>query len=151
MAMASMARAGSQAPELHRLARRITTEGFGTGVGLAQKDFEGEVRRLYAFVRDRIRYVRDPQGVELLADPLTTLSDGSGDCDDKSILLAALLLAVGHRCRFISIALIPRQFSHVWVQAQVSGRWIDLETTEPLQFGQRVPAAGVVAEIVQEV
>jgi transglutaminase-like putative cysteine protease len=121
------------------LALQLTNRGFGTSTGLAQKDFGGEARRLFEFVRDKIRYVKDIDGIETLHPAEWVLSIGAGDCDDKSILLSALLLSIGHTPRFVAVAFAPDEFSHVWVQDYVSGGWVDLEATENLSFGQSVP------------
>jgi len=102
-------------------------------------------------VRDEIRYVQDTNGIELLHDPVTLLEIGAGDCDDKSILLASLLESIGHRTRFVAVAFEPDRFSHVWVQDYLDGRWVDLEPTEPLPFGVRVPTGGAVALMDQEI
>jgi transglutaminase-like putative cysteine protease len=118
---------------------------------LPQKDFEGEARKIFQFCRDHIRYVRDIRGVETLHDPETMLKTRQGDCDDKSILCASLLESIGHQCRFVAISFIPGQFSHVWVQVNLNGRWIDLETTEPVQFGERIPTRGQLRLIYQDI
>lgn len=123
-------------------ALQLTSKGFGGPRGLPQKDDAGEARRLFAFVRDQIRYVKDPEGAEMLHPPEWVLVQGAGDCDDKSILLASLLLSIGHTPRFIAVAFEPDVFSHVWVQDYLGGVWVDLETTEPLAFGRTVPIAG---------
>lgn len=149
--MARITRAGLRDQAVRNAAVAITTRGFLSGAGLKQKDFEGEARRLHAFVRDRIRYVRDTDGVELLHDPATVLQVGAGDCDDKAILLASLLGSIGHPTRFIAVAFEPGRFSHVWLQDFLNGRWVDLETTEPLPFGVSVPRRGVVGTLTQEV
>jgi transglutaminase-like putative cysteine protease len=117
----------------------LTSAGFGGARGLPQHDFTGEARRLFEFVRDRIRYVKDCDGVELLHPAEWVLRLGAGDCDDKAILLAALLLSIGHTPRFVAVAFEPDSFSHVWVQDYLAGRWIDLEATEALPFGQAIP------------
>lgn len=132
---------------------------------LRQKDFEAEACALLVWVRDQIRYVRDIRTVETLHDPVTLLgfpghqvgdfrhlpAAMAGDCDDKATLLGALLESIGHEARFVAIAYQPGFFSHVWTQARVRARgpWIDLEPTEPLPCGSRVPPG--VAEIYQEV
>lgn len=147
--MARLAREGSRRIEIRNLAVELTTRGFGSAAGLRQKDFLGEARRLSDWVRDHIRYVGDIEDVETIADPVSILRIGAGDCDDKATLLAALLLSIGHTPRFVALAQQPGQFNHVWVQDLVDGRWIDLETTEPLPFGKSVPthdAAGLIAE-----
>lgn len=147
--MKRLARDGSRSMTIRNLAVDITTRGYGTAAGLRQKDFLGEARRLSDWVRDRIRYVGDIEDVETIADPVSILKIGAGDCDDKATLLAALLLSIGHTPRFVALAQTPGQFNHVWVQDLLDGRWIDLETTEPLPFGKSVPthdAAGLIAE-----
>lgn len=149
--MATLARQGSQRIAIRNLAVELTTRGFGTPNGLRQKDFVGEARRLNDFVRDRIRYVQDIDDVETIAEPEALLKIGAGDCDDKATLLAALLLSIGHRVRFIAMAQQPGQYSHVWLQDYLNGGWIDLETTEPLPFGRSVPQRDVVSTLTQDV
>lgn len=149
--MAALAREGIRDQRIRNAAVAITTRGFLNGTGLQQKDFEGEARRIHAFVRDQIRYVRDTDGVELLHDPATVLQVGAGDCDDKAILTAALLGSIGHPTRFVAIAFEPGRFEHVWLQDNVNGRWIDLETTEPYAYGRSVPTGGAAAVLHQDV
>jgi len=154
--MAHLARAGSKRIEVRNAAVDIVTHGFHDGRGLRQKDFAGEARRLFEFVRDEIRYVRDIADVETLHDPVTLLRIRAGDCDDKAILLAALLLSIdGGPVRFKAMALAPDQYGHVWLQAFMNdgagGRWIDLETTEPVPFGVSVPTRGAVSFLTQDV
>jgi hypothetical protein len=115
--------------------------------GLGPKDWAGEVRNLHAFVRDRIRYVRDIHGVETLATPEKTLEFGQGDCDDKSVLLASLLASAGHPTRFVAIALTdPENFVHVYPETKIGANWIALETTEPVEVGWE--PEGVVKRLV---
>lgn len=52
------------------------------------------VERLFLFVRDRVKYVRDPHG-EDFADSASVLSKGEDDCDGKSRLFVALCRALG--------------------------------------------------------
>lgn len=138
--------------EVRNLAVQLTTQGFLTGQGLQQKDFRGEAERLLTFVRDDIRYVRDISDVETLHDPVTLLKVGAGDCDDKAILLAALLKSIGFdEVQFVAIAFEPDLYSHVWVRAKVDGKWLDLEPTEPIPCGQSIPTRGAVATLTQDV
>lgn len=143
--MRELSRWGSQQSEIRNKARELTQD-------LAQKDFEGEARVLFEYVRDHIRYLRDIEGVETLHDPVTLLKIGAGDCDDKAILLASLLMSIGAKVRFIAVAYAPEVYSHVWLQvfAPRGGQfvWVDLETTEPLPFGGRVSAKGAVSHMV---
>ena len=150
--MARLARKGLADQRIRNFAVDLTTRGFLAGAGLQQKDFIGEARRVHAFVRDQIRYVRDTDGIELLHDPATLLALGAGDCDDKAILAAALLGSIGHApLRFVAVAFQPECYSHVWLQDFIGGRWVDLETTEPLPLGRTVPLDGAVSTLTQEV
>lgn len=117
---------------------------------LPANDRRGEIIHLHGFVRDAIRYVRDPDGVEMVQSPKRTLQIGQGDCDDKATLLSALLGSIGFPTRFVaigisdprSIALLTRSkflssipnlapYSHVLLEAKLGTRWIPLETIIP--------------------
>lgn len=114
-------------PEIRLLAQELTRD-------LVPYDVESEVRVLHAFVRDDIRYVGDVYGVETVQSPRLTLRVGSGDCDDKTALLAALLLSIGHPVRYVlarTNPLEPRTYSHVFVETPLRGRWTPLETIVP--------------------
>lgn len=103
--------------------------------GLYQKDYLGEIKAIHKFVRDCIRYTRDIRGVETVQIPELTLRIKKGDCDDKAILIASLLESIGHKTRFEAIGFIPGRFSHVYVSTLLNGKWIPLETTEPVPMG----------------
>ncbi len=116
-----------------------------------QKDYRGEIKTVFDFVQNRIRYVRDPRKVEAIHAPEVILQQGWGDCDDKSVLLAAMLETIGKPTRFVPVGFRPGQISHVYVEV-VWGRgprgemeWIALEPTEPYPLGWRVP--GIVAAL----
>lgn len=109
--------------------------------GLPPRQFVKEVKSLHEFVRDNIRYVRDPVSVELVQTPEATLDIGQGDCDDKSTLLAALLDATGHPSRFCAVAFNNDGFSHVLVETKIDHTgddrrdWMPLETIIPKPAG----------------
>lgn len=112
--------------------------------GLPPRQWMAEIRALHAFVRDQIRYLKDPVGVELVQTPEKTLEYGQGDCDDKATLLAAMLSAAGHPARFVAVGLGGGPLSHVLVETQVGPRWIPLETIidrEPGWFPEGVTKA----------
>jgi len=96
--------------------------------GLRSHDVSGEITTLQHFVRDRIRYVKDVDGVETLQTPVYTLQVGSGDCDDKSVLLATLLASIGYQPMFFAIGLNGAPFSHVLAGVMLGTRKIPLET-----------------------
>lgn len=96
---------------------------------LPSKDYAAEVHTLFNWVKSNIRYVRDVQGVETLQTPKETLRQHSGDCDDQSMLLAALLCSIDHPVRFIALGFKGAPFSHVLVQTKIGDRWVPLDTT----------------------
>jgi transglutaminase-like putative cysteine protease len=114
--------------------------------GLNQKDYAGEIRALHAFVRDHVRYVQDTLDIETVHDTDRILNAMQGDCDDKSIILAALLMSIGHPSRFVAIALSPGEYSHVLVETLIGTRWVPLETTEPVEAGWY--PSGVISRLV---
>jgi transglutaminase-like putative cysteine protease len=140
--MRKLAKAGRINPDIRATATEIVA-------GLGQQDFSGEVNRLFQYVRDQIRYVQDPNDVERLSAPEITLSDGSGDCDDKAVLLASLLEAIGHPARFVAVAFSPDNFEHVYVETKIGSDWVPLETTEPVQMGWEPP--GIVGKMLRHI
>ena len=115
---------------------------------LLQRDRASIIGALHAFVRDRIRYVNDIRGVETLQDADRTLQMRAGDCDDKSILLASLLEALGYKTRFHAVGFQPGVLSHVFPEVWHGTSWLPLETTENWEPG-RGPDA--VTHMVQNV
>ena len=130
--MAQLAVEGSKDPSVRRQARLLTQH-------LRQKDFAGEAKACFEFVRDEIRYLKDIASVETLHHARTMLEMRAGDCDDKAILLAAMLASIGHQLQFIACAFVPGQFAHVWTRDYIGARWVDMEPTEPIGFGARMP------------
>lgn len=127
-------------------AKDVTVREAAVGIirraGVIGHDFAGELRALFNFVRDRIRFTRDPAGAELLQAPRYTLEHGIGDCDDKSTLLVALLRSIGNpaELRFRAIGETPAGFSHVYPVARYQGRTIALDSTRAgTPLGWEVP------------
>lgn len=103
---------------------------------LADMDYAGEARELFHFARDNIRYLQDVRDVETVQTPDVTLQFRTGDCDDKSLLLAALLESIGHPARFCAVAYAaPGEFEHVFVETKIGTVWIPCETVGQMEFG----------------
>lgn len=98
---------------------------------LPPKSWGTEIRTLYYFVRDEIRFVRDINGVETVHTPIALLEIRQGDCDDKSVLLAALLESIGHPTRFVAVGRRPEVFEHVYVETKMGSQWVALDAAEP--------------------
>lgn len=105
---------------------------------LSPRDWRGELKAVFEYVRDRIRYVHDIAGVETLQTPPATIELEAGDCDDKSTLLAALLASIGHRSRFVAVGYRqPNDYQHVYVEAAHEDKWIPMDATVSRPFGWR--------------
>ena len=130
--MARLAKEGAKDPGVIQLASQLVRS-------VPQYDRVGEVSALHGFVRDAIRYTNDPIDLELVRDPRTILEMGVGDCDDKSILLVALLRCIGRPGRFVAIQMAGMSgFSHVYVETPLGnprGKWTALETIKPVGMG----------------
>lgn len=130
--MRAVTRAGKRSLAIRQLSGSLVN-------GAQQKDYAEEARIIQAFVRDRIRYVRDIRGVETIQTPEKTLEFGYGDCDDKSTLVASMLESIGHPTRFVAMGLRDGPFSHVYVETKLGTKWAGVETTEPVEFGWTPP------------
>lgn len=103
-----------------------------------QKAYAQEIRAIFNFVQNNIRYVKDTRGVELLHQPDKLLIIGQGDCDDKTILLCSMLESIGHPTRLEAIAQKDKyNFGHVFCSTKLANRWLALDATEPQPPGWR--------------
>lgn len=99
-----------------------------------------EVEQLLAYVQGAIRYTRDIVDTETVSTAEKTLAGRIGDCDDQSVLLAALCEAVGYPTRFVVAGYDdPREVQHVYVQVCVDGAWLDADPTEHGPLGWAPP------------
>jgi transglutaminase-like putative cysteine protease len=106
--------------------------------GVPAKDYEAEIRTMFEWVQRHVRYTRDPFGVEVLHSARRMLELRAGDCDDMSIVLGALLEAIGHQVRIVltgTDSSRPQLFTHVYIEAYCRGRWIALDATMPYPMG----------------
>lgn len=140
--MRLLTREGKKNPDIRHTAATLTAD-------LPSKARYQEIVALFDFVRDEIRYVSDITDVETLHTAERILSQGYGDCDDKSILLAAMLESIGHRTRFRALAFNGDwwqgfQFAHVIVETmhghdKGKPAWIALDTTVDKPMGWTPP------------
>lgn len=108
--------------------------------GIQQFDFVGEIKAIYEWVKQNIRFTKDIAGVETLRTAREILLVRAGDCDDiNSILLSSLLATIGHDVRLVTISSdpsAPRVFSHIYIEVEMGGQWV------PLDSARRDPAFG---------
>lgn len=127
MAFLVSGREGKTHPAIRSLAVDLASQ-------CPQKHLLCEIVQIHRFVRDDIRYIKDIDGVETLHSPLRVLQYRAGDCDDKTILTSALLAAIGFKVRIVAVG-PPGIFCHVLPEVFLYGKWVPLETTEPVKPG----------------
>lgn len=102
------------------------------------KDYLGEIQALFQWVQQHIRYTKDTVHVEVLHSARRMLELRAGDCDDMTILLGAMLEAIGHPVRLVLSGpnpLKPDLFTHIYLEVFHKGRWIPLDATMPYPMG----------------
>ena len=102
------------------------------------KDYLREIEVLFEWVKNNIRYTRDIYRVELLHSARRMLELRAGDCDDLTILLGAMLKAIGHPVRLALVGFNPKRkksFTHIYLEAFHKGRWIPLDPTVERPMG----------------
>jgi transglutaminase-like putative cysteine protease len=101
--------------------------------------YVGQVRALQLWVQQNIRYIRDPPDLELVQTPQKTLQWQAGDCDDQSVLIAALLTSIGHPCQFMAMGFGGGPLEHVLTRTKIGTQWVSVETIKPVALGFTPP------------
>jgi hypothetical protein len=128
---------GIQDPKIQQLAARIMKE-----YNVPSRDFEAEASAVFNWVRENIRYTRDPDGLELFRKPIRTVQLGIADCDDMSILIAALLGTIGHKLVLRVIGVTSDEPEHIYplvlLPPDNSTYYIALDATRSEDMGWEV-------------
>jgi hypothetical protein len=123
----------------HPLLRELVVQALGRerrqGREPSTEDAE-RARALRSFVAG---YVVDKDLDTVLGTAAEVAAARSGDCTEHSVLLAALLRAADIPSRVVSGLVYVERFAgesdifafHMWTQALVDGRWLDLDATLP--------------------
>lgn len=115
--MKKVARIRSGHPLVRKLALKILND-----YGVESHRFADEALAIGDFVKRHVRYVRDPEDIEYLQDPvdlIKQMQNGSarGDCDDQSLLAACLLLSIGAQPFFRAVRYesVFGNYNHIYV------------------------------------
>jgi len=136
--MNRLVREGRNHPAIVHDARQIVRN-------VPRKDYAAEAEAIFAWIKDNIRYTRDPRGTEWLQRAEVTLKEGHGDCDCLSVLQNAMFEALGMETGFVAVKAEPRapeEFSHIYpiVNTQHGWRAADVVANESY-FGWQ-PSSG---------
>lgn len=115
--MNEVARKRSGHPKIRKLALNILNY-YNT----KSHHFIDESLAIGDYVQKNIRYVQDANGIEQLHDPVMLIEQmeegiARADCDDMSLLIATLLLSIGHRPKFKCVRYSGKSgpYSHIYV------------------------------------
>jgi hypothetical protein len=126
-AMRRLIEQGKKDPRIHELAARIIAhcppEYLPAGEAAA-------ARSIFEWGLANVRYTPDVTGKETLHAAWDVARLGIGDCDDFTVLFCSLLETIGKQTRIVTIsshAEDPKQFSHVFPEVLLRGRWIPID------------------------
>ncbi len=115
--MKKVARLRAGDPTLRKLALNILQE-----YQIPSNFFINESLAIGDYVKNSIRYVRDPDNIEQIQDPIGMLRDiqsksAQGDCDDMALFTATLLLTIGHQPFFRAVRYSEPfgNYNHIYV------------------------------------
>ena len=106
---------------------------------------KAEAKAIFYFVRDNVRYTRDPLGFEYLQTPPVLLEDirlyqsgkGNrpvGDCDDMTLLSLSLLKSIGFEVAIKVVSFREnKQFGHVYGLVKIGYDWVPFDCVRPDQ------------------
>ena len=104
---------------------------------------KAEASAVFNFVRDNVRYTKDPYGFEYITTPPTLLEDirlsqegrgdrPVGDCDDMCVLSLSLLKAIGFQTAIKVVSFVPsKKFGHVYGLVKIGYDWIPVDCVRP--------------------
>lgn len=106
------------------------------------------LEKVYNYVRN-LPYVKDPENVpisnndniELLKSPYLMIFTNGGDCDDKAVLLGAILHRKKIPYRMAVVSSTPdKQYHHIYPEIFLRGKWFAIDPTYPLWDKNHTPS-----------
>jgi len=107
---------------------------------VAARDRVGEIAAIHDWAKKNIRYLQDPYRVEYVQTPERLLVTRTGDCDDFTALVGALVEAIGYP---VDIKVVAKQgrkeFHHVYPVARIGTESVGLDASMPVPLGYEAP------------
>lgn len=125
-AMEKMVEQGIRDPRVVLFAQELVRNGPEYGKA-------AELDSILRGVRRVMRYTPDPLGVETVKTPSFIVQEIKDrgravmDCDDASVLTAALVRSIGTPTRFKVIKDSPTEFTHVYLEAFLDDGWVKVD------------------------
>ncbi len=141
-------------PRLRQLAvsivsKRSRSHNESTGDGgwaIAERDYWGEVKALFNWMRANVRYIRDTATIDTFATAMRTIEVRGGDCDDYTIALGAMLMSIGYSVRMKTIQTKDSDdWNHIYLQVGLppgkATKWKTLDASVSQPAGWEAPAS----------
>jgi transglutaminase-like putative cysteine protease len=131
---------GSKSQEIRELAANLT---------MHHATDQGKIGAIFDFVKDKMKYVRDPLHQEMVAGAeyhygtMGSLGYARGDCDDHTVMLGSMLESVGYPTRITTARMKPGSGTddHVYLEVNDRRSWIPLDASNKKRLaGQEPPA-----------
>lgn len=106
---------------------------------------KAEASAIFDFVRDNVRYTKDPYGFEYIQTPPVLLEDirlymdgkgdrPVGDCDDMCVLSLSLLKSIGFEVAIKVVSFASnKKFGHVYGLVRIGYNWVPVDCVRPDQ------------------
>lgn len=149
-------REGRKDVRVRQLASAIINRKCGRDWCIAEKDWYGEVRAIWDYLRQNVRYTLDPYSLELFQRARRSLELGTADCDDLVILAGSLLQVIGYPVRIVIVDTSGDGWNHVYLSVGMPPtgpmEWIpfDLAATNK-DLGWEPPASMVARKKMFEI
>lgn len=116
-----------------------------------EKDYEGELLAIFQWVRENIRYTRDPHNVELFQRARRIMELGLADCDCLSILLGSMVQSIGYPLRLRVIGVSSPEPEHIYPMVAIAPTenaisdddWVAMDASINQQMGWQVPEENI--------
>jgi tetratricopeptide (TPR) repeat protein len=116
---------GSREPVVRKRAFELARDVYNAPLNIKEMNVDTRLaiaETIFVWVRDTIAYINDPAG-DFFQPAVKTIAVGAGDCDDQSILLAAMLGSIG----FDPILVILPD--HVYIELQAGEKQVPMDPT----------------------
>ena len=96
-----------------------------------------KAERIANWVKNNIRYQREPPKLDIALPPLRLINLGVGDCEDFSMLISSLAGVVGIPSKWKVISQNGKVWSHIYPLLRINGAYKPVDLTVPLPlFGE---------------
>lgn len=130
------------------VSRRVRKPDIKNGDGgwaLDERDYWGEVKAIFNWMRANVRYIRDMATIDTFATAMRTIEAHGGDCDDYTIALGALLMSIGYSVRMKTIQTRDSEdWNHIYLQVGLppgkNTKWRTLDASVAQPAGWEAPS-----------